>query len=240
MLNLQVHKQLGKLTVRIYQVTDMFADKSPLSSDAYLVVPTNPYLVQCRKSYVTRGDKIPYVPAEMDRSEASSRWGGLEIDKEHQLYPVECIDGRVQATAGNELTTFLKRLPIVDQYTKIKCLPGSSIQSPSFGLVAAKSLIHTAIPYRQDKDAVATLSACYVDSVRMVATSDQPIEEKSPRIVTVVLGSGSRGFKTSECVDAAHLACKTISNSGFDVCLDFAIRDKDLLERFCKMVHLTH
>lgn len=238
MLNL--HKQLGKLTVRIYQATDIFSDKSLLSSDAHLVVPTNPYLVQCRKSYVTRGDKIPYVPAEMDRSEASSRWGGLEIDKEHQLYPVECIDGRVQHFAGKELTAFLKRLPFVDPYSKMKCLPGSSTQSPSFELVAAKSLIHTAIPYRQDKEAVATLSACYIDSARRVASSDQRIERKSPRIVTVVLGSGSRGFRKTECVDAAHLACRIIANSDIDVCLDFAIRDKDLLERLCKMIHLTH
>lgn len=201
--------------------------------DAHLVVPTNQFLIQCRRPYITRGQVIPYTP-EIDRSEASSRWGGLEIDKDHQLYPIECMDGQVQHLAATGLSSFLKRLPLLDSLKKIKCMPGQSVQTPSFGIVEAKSLIHTAIPYRNEKDALAILAACYVNSAHLVA-ADVASSQESPRIVTSLLGSGSRGFRKSDCAFAAHLACTTIAASGRHLALEFAVRDKELLDQFLKL-----
>ncbi|KAI8823911.1 hypothetical protein BJ741DRAFT_633886 [Chytriomyces cf. hyalinus JEL632] len=244
-------KQIGSLRLHAFVCGDIFSTPPPppqLQPYNAFIVPANQFLVGCRLPYITRGMHIPYTAAATEtKTSMSSNWGGHEIDRRYQLYPIECVDGLVHRYAGAELTQWLERLkPVVKEEEGnrfVKCLHGDAVVSPGFGLEDRFGLlVHTAVPFNEGGDAGLLLSRCYESSILAVAKRDGSIKgttglshqpSKTIRMLTVLLGSGSRGFEANECCEAAFKGISQASlemeDSGVQVDLDLAVRHFDIL-----------
>jgi hypothetical protein len=216
---IKIQYYVRQLRVLIKTAKDLF--KLEKKYDA-LIVPTNQYLIQCRLPYITKGQLI--TMESLDAVHSSSQWGGMEIDQKNQLYPIQCVDGRVQASSGPNLTAHLAKISYLSNSRKIKLLAGQSIVTPSFCLEKKFSfLAHTAIPHQNEVDSLEKLIYCYYTSVAMTIKTI-----KNPKIATSLLGNGARGFSNEQASIAAFEACKKISSDlSADVTVEFVLRDPE-------------
>ncbi|KAJ3404215.1 hypothetical protein HDU80_003163 [Chytriomyces hyalinus] len=246
-------KQIGSLRLHAFVCSDIFSPRPQSKPYNAFIVPANQFLVGCRLPYITRGMHIPYTAAATEtKASMSSNWGGHEIDRRYQLYPIECVDGLVHRYAGVGLTRWLERVqPVVveeeveeeEGNRHVKCLHGDAVVSPGFGLEDRFGiLVHTAVPFNEGGDARLLLSRCYEASILAVVErygsvkgttgfSHQP--NKTIRLLTVLLGSGSRGFEVNECCEAAFKGISQASlemgDSAVQVDLNLAVRHVDIL-----------
>lgn len=198
--------QGGHLCVELLTVDDIIrpelSGSRPFAD--YLVSTANEGLVGTLQPYFPRNGLLDRAfITDSSEWESSPNWKGMESGS-NNLYPVQCIDGRVHAVCGPELREYLlDTYPVLETTSKgdeLRCRTGEAVYSPSFGDLIGiypKGIIHVVGPYHsKDNDWCELLCNSYFNSMATAVNRSEGMDEIS--VCCPFVSSGVRGVPLLE------------------------------------------